>query len=652
MLDDENIYADRPDPIDPQLHIRNPSLPPRSFSPDIDTIISATPRPSRRSISRGRASTASTSSLPPSPSLSKSLSREIKRRASEGIVTPAKYRGRPWDPFSSYSESAVDRSAIPHTTVTDDDTRSWIDPDEFRVVDPQSFAIDDEEREREARLERALEGDGSESDSSLDIHTPLPHLMLRHGLLSPHSKLFPQHDTNPRPDSIISSVSTTASGLPKDSRDTPMRRTRHRDGRLLKGGVGLTTGLGWSDSEDEDAPSALTRRISSLNLSRRPSASSIHSSSSYSHPKPSSRVHPLSRSYSSGSLHDPDQYDDYPHGLDEFGRFHDGRHVSEGSSSSLPNFKQRKSKLRLTTSSPSSIPPTSWQKRSPGGRASTSSAGSGFSLEVSIPEHEHEHAEGAEAEVEGYEERTTTVASRTPRSMRPPKINAFSSTPPITLRDDPPLEAGTIGRKLDKDKSLPPLPPSLKRTAITSSNLRARTFVNVSGTSPPLMHSTPASGSLLAKPTTTPRPLRLPQSNLVQPQKPFQNQTTSRDRPAVPVPSISSSSLSSSMSKLPSPLLLVPRSPSTSVSESPVTPSSSSSFHSSLGSEYGNLNLNSTSLGEAVRPKPRTGTGMVYRNSTATGSASRMRMPSSVMRTTMRTTAAAPGGGGARPIAL
>jgi len=42
-------------------------------------------------------------------------------------------------------------------------------------------------------------------------------------------------------------ASTTATGLSKDTRDTPMRRTRHRDGRLLKGGVGLTTGLGWSD---------------------------------------------------------------------------------------------------------------------------------------------------------------------------------------------------------------------------------------------------------------------------------------------------------------------------------------------------------------------------------------------------------------------
>ena len=33
----------------------------------------------------------------------------------------------------------------------------------------------------------------------------------------------------------------------KDERDTPMRRVRHRDNPLLKGGIGLTTGFGWSD---------------------------------------------------------------------------------------------------------------------------------------------------------------------------------------------------------------------------------------------------------------------------------------------------------------------------------------------------------------------------------------------------------------------
>lgn len=39
----------------------------------------------------------------------------------------------------------------------------------------------------------------------------------------------------------------TKSGIYKDDRDTVRRRTRHRDGKLLRGGIGLTTGLGWSD---------------------------------------------------------------------------------------------------------------------------------------------------------------------------------------------------------------------------------------------------------------------------------------------------------------------------------------------------------------------------------------------------------------------
>lgn len=39
----------------------------------------------------------------------------------------------------------------------------------------------------------------------------------------------------------------TKSGIFKDERDTVKRRVRHRDGRLLRGGIGLTTGLGWSD---------------------------------------------------------------------------------------------------------------------------------------------------------------------------------------------------------------------------------------------------------------------------------------------------------------------------------------------------------------------------------------------------------------------
>ncbi|EJD52268.1 hypothetical protein AURDEDRAFT_181765 [Auricularia subglabra TFB-10046 SS5] len=93
---------------------------------------------------------------------------------------------------------------------------------------------------------------GEQSDSSIDTRTPLPHLMVKAGVLSPYSKILitPAEDSAPRP----APGSSKNSLILKDGRDTQRRKNRHRDGRLLREGVGLTTGLGWSDSEDEDAP--------------------------------------------------------------------------------------------------------------------------------------------------------------------------------------------------------------------------------------------------------------------------------------------------------------------------------------------------------------------------------------------------------------
>ncbi|KAF8494054.1 hypothetical protein JB92DRAFT_1154562 [Gautieria morchelliformis] len=173
------------------------------------------------------------------------------------------------------------------------------------------------------------------------------HIMLRAGLLSPHSKLLPRSVMAPSPEpeddegaerdlpgaratlakssstTSLSSVASTAStetlnkaasttwlrqggvgaGVlsksvsmaslwsassagsqhPRDARDTERRRLRHKDGRLLRGGVGLTTGLGWSDSEDEDAPSEFTNRLSRLApaLSRKSSQASSMASGYY-----------------------------------------------------------------------------------------------------------------------------------------------------------------------------------------------------------------------------------------------------------------------------------------------------------------------------------------------------------------------------------
>ncbi|KAG7451478.1 uncharacterized protein BT62DRAFT_927190 [Guyanagaster necrorhizus] len=209
----------------------------RAISPDITTIISRTPKPRR---------SASTTFSLRSTSTSKALSSaSTSRRTSSPIGLP------------------YDRSSKATT---------WEETD----------FIDDY-----GELERELEGERTDSDSSLDLHTPLPHLMVKHGLLSPNSTLLPGAQSINSVDSLlvsedgvmmdprasIVSVDTSKSSILKDNRDTPRRRVRHRDGRLLRGGIGLTTGLGWSDSEDEDAPSELTRKISSLNLSScRPSS--------------------------------------------------------------------------------------------------------------------------------------------------------------------------------------------------------------------------------------------------------------------------------------------------------------------------------------------------------------------------------------------
>ncbi|KAJ7816609.1 hypothetical protein B0H13DRAFT_430505 [Mycena leptocephala] len=134
-------------------------------------------------------------------------------------------------------------------------------------------------------VESIFEEPNSDADSDLDLHTSLPQLMLHHGFLSPHSKLLPHSAESLAPSPVPSPASSLfprTDLLPRDTRDTPKRRVRHRDGKTLRGGIGLTTGLGWSDSEDEDAPSALTRRISSLNLNQSASKLGLSRSSSLS----------------------------------------------------------------------------------------------------------------------------------------------------------------------------------------------------------------------------------------------------------------------------------------------------------------------------------------------------------------------------------
>src|SRR5258708_11969252 len=85
--------------------------------------------------------------------------------------------------------------------------------------------------------------------------------MLRAGLLSPHSKVLRPPSPELKRQASIGSMSFLA--VP---RDNERRKRRHRESKMLREGIGLTTGLGWSDSEDEDAPSPLTRRLSTLTV--------------------------------------------------------------------------------------------------------------------------------------------------------------------------------------------------------------------------------------------------------------------------------------------------------------------------------------------------------------------------------------------------
>jgi len=492
-------------------------------------------------------------------------------------------------------------------------------------------------------------------------------------------RLSPNYPTH---ESIIppASTKTNGTGLLKDSRHTEDRRTRHRDGRLLRGGIGLTTGLGWSDrlvvsmflfllcspqsSEDEGAPSALTRRLSTLDLSRCSSSASFSHSSpssrsslthsfsmrsvdstyapssqlshspSFSHYPPSSFSHrpgPLTRSLSSGTLVEYAQerddskrqaklYDE----LDEWGVI-DANRWSNGSQT-LPH----PSNLRKSTSSSSSRTSSSTASRTrprkgsfTGGARSSGGIGG-----VGIPEDQ----EGEEKEVisatklnriaTSFSSNSSTSISTT---SSPSTASTLSIPPPITPQDSehstPTIVYGSnsmSGSALSREKSLPPLPPSLRRVSgklnLYSGGVgrgivpRATTpGAGADATDP--ARSTPSGGLGRKTPSlVSPRPLRL--ASL-----PHLAHSTSspqlaavaagqakKDRPAVPVPAAALSS-SKYQLKAPAPIQV-------SVDVKSVVPSV-----------------------VEVRPKPRTGTGMVYRS----GGPSRLRLPSTALGSSFST---------------
>ncbi|KAG1888143.1 hypothetical protein F4604DRAFT_1916061 [Suillus subluteus] len=478
-----------PDALKPAFIIPSPPDRPGSTSPDVPAIIQATPRPRSRPRSR-----------------------------------PNKSRSRA-NSLNGYRSSGSSK----------------------HLPNPHEFEVEVEDQ------------DAPDSDSSIDLHTPLPHLMLRHGLLSPHSKLLPSSPPAPNRLSIASNLSqaslksnfsnqsdaslltnsSTGSKHPKDSRDTPGRRVRHRDGRLLRGGIGLTTdwrsqldlplpsrfyplhvrfsvlcrfhcakngGLRGDTapskikginiaarpraefSEDEDAPSPLTRRLSALNLSRRSSATSISTSQSYSSLR---SPHPLSRSISHSILREEENEEE----VDEFGRVvrgadsartDDGRVILDGQfSKSLPPrtkpltcrpksrpHKPKDGETRVPVPVPiplenemDGVTPTRADFRNSAG---SSSSGLGT---------------GAGGGTGNGSSTTSTSSLSLPFPATPQSPVAFSETSPnpllgMTHTHKHSLSQSSTLSSCNIDKSLPPLPLTPKKCPPSLSRLR--TYSNTS----------------------------------------------------------------------------------------------------------------------------------------------------------------------------
>ncbi|KAG8695926.1 hypothetical protein FRC09_008851 [Ceratobasidium sp. 395] len=217
----------------------------RPVSPDISYILRTTPRPSRHSSTYSLASSAATSRRPSVMGLGTSAP-PSSFRAVPGMAGPSR---RTSDMSMSVGSSSRRTSS---------------------AVTACSQGLDVEGAGPEVFFGEQYDSD--DSDSDLDLSTPLPHMMLRAGLLSPRSTIITELMELPSPGATPSGLSARGEALrlkgEKVWKAESRRKIRHRDGRNLRDGVGLTTGLGWSDSEDEDAPSPLRRRLSSVLMAK------------------------------------------------------------------------------------------------------------------------------------------------------------------------------------------------------------------------------------------------------------------------------------------------------------------------------------------------------------------------------------------------
>ncbi|KAI5833263.1 hypothetical protein K523DRAFT_233291 [Schizophyllum commune Tattone D] len=542
---------------------------------------------------------------------------------------------------------------------------------------PDAFAVEAvrSDDEGEGPFDDQVVESDEDSDSSIDLRTPLSKLMLRDGVLSPNSKVLQQQEedlvgSHGRGSVMSFTSAISTSSILKDTRDTPSRRVRHRDGKLLRGGLGLTTGLGWSDSEDEDAPSPFTKRVSSLALSRSKSVSNLRSTSTLSlgaieEDVPSAREimsrstsktsslrsmpsMPLSKSLNSlsrmssrssgysvrpnhghahgGSTLFEDDEDDVD-GADEFGRSKSWKTRSQPTTRSQPRELYAMQPSEGTPSSDStasiSLPDTPADYE-----ATPTYTDHSYNRNKDLPRLPSMGSlrrQGSTASVrrtvsQKSVKKTTSMASIRDRSVsetksRLPESQSYSRVPETSSRMSErqsrmPDSRSRMPEPKVRTRTPEPksrIPESKSRSSTPDSKLRRPSFGSSSIPAPPSTSKAPPLPTHRPiEMTRSPRPLQLP------------TRLTS-DRPAVPVPRIAHSSLEApaqSYSGLPSPSARI--SPHSGL-PSPASSSGLPSPHP-MGSPP-----SPNPLGPDGKPRPRTGTGMVYRSSRGGGA---LRTPS------------------------
>uniref|UniRef100_A0A0W0FWF5 Uncharacterized protein n=1 Tax=Moniliophthora roreri TaxID=221103 RepID=A0A0W0FWF5_MONRR len=514
-------------------------------SPDIQDLLEKTPRPRRKSSASRLSSSASMSSLGTSAKRSRSASRSRKRK-STGSSVDARRRASEGIPGVSGSKKGYRESFIKREQERDERLArlerelegmgSDEESDDGRVTSGYGFGYDVRSISGSEGEDGLLPGeDGSASDSSLDIHTPLPEDEDAPSPLT--SKLSGMLSRK-------ASFASLSNGRPSSSASAPSRSKSYGNLR--------------SSSEfSTNTPSQRSSRLSS--------------NSSYSQ-------HPLSRSYSSNTLLEADERNDSE---DEY--VNDTFHGYPAANRSMP--------------------PSSWQGSVLKGRkagTSRTSTGSNSSLAISIPD---SRSGIITPTANGFKTITRSISEASLSSNRsipypapeeilktPSSSSSMSSVSiamPTTPRDEEADTATPLASltRIDPNKILPPLPNprtgSIRRPVA------------------------PGLAARFASPKTAPT------------SRSRSNSVGTSESPATNTSNIPTMP-STTPSHLPPRQLQLPRYTAataggqarTATRSTPTTPVATS------------------------RPTPRTGTGMVYRSSSGGARTSMMKMPSStILRT-------------------